>query len=334
MEQWIRFSKYELRDGYIAPAESAARSTYAPFDEHAKLRSETNRLNGEPTAYERLLDIAERSPFKDYHLSRKKRPPVDVSQEVIDLVLQWCSDFGLLGIMHHDCLLIRPYGTRVVGKRISTQTEYVGSGGTWDTVTTIEKTGKAVYRDAKVIVCGVNRNDNDRPAEADFTWLRQSFFPQCDSEYVQFGLPTKSGMQFLALILGCGAAFDTWAWELYAERLVDFLQHAEALRLAVQWTRDDVSVFKPWMNSILRRTSLAVNADRRVVTQFASLFAALAATAAHEIADGFRTIRCSSCGALFATRAYQAKYCKQRCQWRELKRRKKVRDDECKSDSR
>ena len=110
-DRWVRFDRYEIADGRIRVCRGAIPEFYSPRSEHEKLRNGANRLKSEPSAYERLLDIAQKI--------QSSTP--DSAAET--LILDWCSEFGLLGLLHQDFVSLRIPGA---------SGEIFQAGGVWD----------------------------------------------------------------------------------------------------------------------------------------------------------------------------------------------------------
>ncbi len=88
VSNWWRFSQYEIRDGAIQPAEGATLEGYDPWAEY-----EASRLKGSGSAeppYQSLARLVQQASFTVDGLLRPE------SEEA---VLDWCSRYGLLGIV-------------------------------------------------------------------------------------------------------------------------------------------------------------------------------------------------------------------------------------------
>ncbi len=126
-------------------------------------------------------------------------------------------------------------------------------------------------------------------------------------------------------------------WRQYAEPLDDFVAAVERLRhiveglaLPVKERDDDLSFVKAQreLNVVLsgvcpvlvERKSGAFSQRRAAV----SLLSHMGLVLLEELtAEGRRPLRCTRCGALFLSRAYQARFCSQRCRWRAQKVRQR-----------
>ena len=87
--KWWRFSRYELRDGYLRPAPKARLEAYDPWAGYqaARLKGKT-----EPP-YRALLALLDR-------LSVAGGQPA-LNPMGRDALLEWCADYGLLGLLPH-----------------------------------------------------------------------------------------------------------------------------------------------------------------------------------------------------------------------------------------
>ncbi|MFP5262367.1 MAG: hypothetical protein ACLGJB_10730 [Blastocatellia bacterium] len=96
---WWRFSDYELQDGYISPSPVAEPELYDPWqayrdswdnDPDSATPWAEKRLQGPP--YLSLLALAEGLEIDS--------DGVKLGKKNTDRLLKWCSEFGLLGILH------------------------------------------------------------------------------------------------------------------------------------------------------------------------------------------------------------------------------------------
>jgi hypothetical protein len=103
---WYRASKYEVIDGCIVPATNATFTVYSPW---AK-QSGTNQSPHITRAYQSLLELAEKletSPPLPPPRSLALQPLQGGSSPGERLILQWCSKFGLLGILPTIAIAVR-----------------------------------------------------------------------------------------------------------------------------------------------------------------------------------------------------------------------------------
>lgn len=98
-ESWWRFSRYQIKDGFIGPAEGASLQTYDPWRAYAE-----SREKGDVSSpYQSLVDTLRHVTFR---LDSSGTPVLMEAAEA--RVLAWCNEYGLLGILPHRALAITP----------------------------------------------------------------------------------------------------------------------------------------------------------------------------------------------------------------------------------
>lgn len=93
--KWWRFDAYEIRDGYIRPAEGAALRTDEPLANFQVTRAERKEARGPETKppYVSLINAIEKVEYGDNGLLV---PSAEQS------LLEWCQAHGLLGLLTHE----------------------------------------------------------------------------------------------------------------------------------------------------------------------------------------------------------------------------------------
>src|SRR5688572_22191941 len=89
--RWWKFDRYVVNDGAIQPAPDAQLQRFDPWSMHRKNGGKHRTV---PTHYESLLTLSRRLTFTPGTNSAYLP-----TEESIDLVKDWCSEFGLLGIL-------------------------------------------------------------------------------------------------------------------------------------------------------------------------------------------------------------------------------------------
>ena len=90
---WWRFTDYEIKDGYIRPADGAQVEEYDPWAGHISARSGSRM---EPP-YQQLLELVDRTTTtRGVTLNRVAR----------DAILDWSRRFGLLGLVPHQVAMV------------------------------------------------------------------------------------------------------------------------------------------------------------------------------------------------------------------------------------
>jgi predicted RNA-binding Zn ribbon-like protein len=106
-DRWYRFNRYEIAEGYIRPAKDATIESYEPWK---AFRAPAGK-EGIKQPYEPLLQLAKKIDL-DYSTIR-------LQGEAEDHVLDWCSQYGLLGLLLHRVeTVILPAQERFPGSNI------------------------------------------------------------------------------------------------------------------------------------------------------------------------------------------------------------------------
>ena len=346
-----RFSGYELLNGYIRPKAGAVREGY---DAWAKYEASTRLKRGAPP-YQSLLELAHKLklPRIRFRLPqaagsrlildpdregifldawRRISPLNTLSREQENVVLSWCADWGLLGILFtrtlsvafepidEDLRLMAPdlvselEGTRLQGMTAAVQTVISRANGCW------QKTRVGILRSPRFGLVGFDR----QPARAvvqdlgftgaivtrvgalrKFWW---PYFPDVRSDVAnQFGDHAMETEEF---------------WRGYAEPLDEFLWYTAAFASAIRDLKEEPEPLA--INYFLAGTGEWITVGSGGCQShlgYPSLLAAFARMAVQDASSGRTLLTCECCGGLFVTSAYQARYCSPQCQWRDNKRR-------------
>jgi hypothetical protein len=124
-----KFSFYQIRDGYIIPSPMATLEWYDPWDNYQRGKQQ----KGNQPPYQSLfalLESFERSrPLRAHNwMDSPKELPQDGPQRILD----WCSKFGLLGLLPHNLRRIQQTPRFVAGnERWVYRPEYERVGRHW-----------------------------------------------------------------------------------------------------------------------------------------------------------------------------------------------------------
>src|ERR1035438_9429280 len=91
-DYWFRFDRYEIKGGYIRPAPGAKLSQYEPWRTFGAPKGKI----GIKQPYEPLLALA-----KLLDPDPSDVGSVRAAENADHLILEWCSQNGLLGILLH-----------------------------------------------------------------------------------------------------------------------------------------------------------------------------------------------------------------------------------------
>jgi hypothetical protein len=340
---WWRFHRYEIRDGYIRPVKGEKNEWYDPWEAYRKSWDEEavfNHPDETPTfeelrrtgpPYVSLLNLLNQVTFRP--MSQKRL--YEITPESEGLLLSWCSQHGLLGLLPHQARMIflmptgvpkfgpfaRKYkeGDLIQPKDIAAgfQTSYILTNLGW-------KGYDTSY---------FNQKEDEWPPpgaliqELHRIRLRQMplrdsvgrFFPDVpEDEREIFQYPEPGYEEF---------------WQEYSEPIDDFFCGAIALKDAVKQlnhikpiealSKRDTSLM--WqgvelLHALVAPISLAMlphkDGTYRQLWVAPSLLSSFAAMLLQDLCHKKkRLLRCEndSCGGFFVTESYQARYCSNRC---------------------
>ena len=323
--QWWKFTRYELKDGYIRPAPDATLSAYDPWSEPPP---------GADTAYASLANLVPRE--------RDTSDNGTVSPHTAAAVLAWCQQYGLLGVLPQrvekvvldawteDERAILPgwNGTEVEPERSGTEEETEryqirvqfrrNPGGEWETVIEHDAIGEG--ESPSHDPAGVMLHPIDDSVEMAFepfgqTWAR--FFPSVPhDQWESYCYPQPLSEKFWALYCEPVEEFmDTATW--LKEELTTLAEGRETTDAgrAVSYL-DDYALTIHALNDRVGtvRWCLQQRPDGFVPRWGSpSLFTSLVLMALQDVAGAKRPLLCRTCSGLFVSPAYQARYCSVRC---------------------
>ena len=307
---WWR-GRYEIVDGLVRPTSAPEKYSF----------SSSKHIRGrEPRPYAALLRLAHRAAYDRHH-----KPTSQTTEEI----LAWCNRYGLLGLLLHHTVLVRPWprwrpridpqgehGLLIPGrvghvsaKLVPIAQQFVRQGGSWLAVYEVlspKKLGSATprkpgplepddvldWREPGVAVAGSGSGHAWQSIAA--AWGR--FFPGIpDEERERYPYPKPLSPEF---------------WRLYAEPVGDFLDAAVALR-------DEVAARRPKNRAASKEHQEGSESARARVTRPSesapSLVAILSAMIAEDLQAGYRADVCAECGAPFLSDARRVRYCSPTC---------------------
>jgi hypothetical protein len=341
--EWFRWSRYDLRDGIIIPAR--VEDPFGPqrYDPWHQYRANVGKYRTVEQPYIALLELqrqlekAEASGLRPVHADLHEVPTeesvVGPQNEADELILNWCNDHGLLGLVSTLCnsicfapevLPLPPHeSTRVVKQEM-----HVRIGGAWESVldvdTVIETTSKradaAARREAKQRtrpgVTWFNRASSVYEWKP-LNWIRR-FFPFFSPQVVEnaFRPPCPNEEGF---------------WADYGEPVSDFMLWCRLFTRAVEhlsgWKggpldsdNDYMDIERPFrtLNGLAQGAAPsfhlkigrgAIDESRRT----AGLLSSYALMFLWDRMDERRSIRCGNCGGYFVSNEKRAQYCRRAC---------------------
>ena len=327
---WWRFDRYELLDDwYIRPASGARLERYDPWAEYP----EGKRNIGLRAPYESAFKMVSEFRFTRGATNKSEaddpRRAFIPTHETTQLLLDWCSKHGLLGLLLQRTKMIstapRLRGSATTPSRCS----YFRTGRGWASFI-----GSASFKEI-----APNPLDIDgRPHAVVEHWTRTRLGPEIGVE----PLSSTWAKFFPTVPKGEEETFDypqpltEKFWRLYAEPLGGFLDGIEALRLGLLYGQDDgedpgFPMFaEESMDTLIASVRPAlVLSDGKLRQRWTapSLLGMFAAMVMRDLTESRRVLECAVCGSVFTSTAWQGKYCSERCrntaQKRAYRQRKK-----------
>ena len=352
---WWRFSRYELRGGVIRPAENANLEWYDPWELYRIRAQDTEvqppyqsliALLSSIGAYHQTVSFGQGVASSGWRLD-KRDGTLSTSEQT--RILDWCANFGLLGILPHAAIsielplrftlhdgkgsIVRGRHSRENGHWHRSNYGAPGSGEPhpWipeDLMALEQMSFEQMSLEQTHRFLGPFVEENDEHYEVPVAFFREGsptgfrdilpvsilpriFFPGFEDAGNQFECPLPLSPEF---------------WRMYAERVDDFLHMALKFLAAVEPVlarRNDAYLSDlQWFVEPIG-VSLSFDSAHSVREQWIcpSLMSSFARMALQDISAGVRMLRCECCDGPYVTSAYQARYCSQQCAWRQRKRR-------------
>lgn len=311
--RWTRFDRYELRLGGIAPAEGAA-LRHLDF---ASMKDPLKRLDGFVTGPDWI-------------------DPKNPDPAVLDAVLDWCRDFGVLGCLPHRLLEITLWPRWQSGALDDTvqpeQRTYTRYESAWLKRDTAEF---GIFPGTAQLGSPLSEEDSHRRTKDPGHSFKEPGALLTElggSDVKHMALNSGDwGIRFPSVPFPDRATFayplpgSDEFWRLYVEPLEEFVRAASLLTYAV---REVAGRGRDYHAAALRLSILASHVaidllpERKGPPRFHirtnTLLAALALSAIEDLSAG--VLRLCDCGKLFKSHAYQAQYCSTKCRLRVNKR--------------
>ena len=319
--QWWKFTRYELKDGYIRPAPDATLSAYDPWSEPPR---------GADTAYASLANLVPRGWDAGDNGT--------VSPDTAAAVLAWCQQYGLLGVLLQriekvvlqawtedaKAILQEWNGTEEERDRYQIRVQFRRNPRGWQP--TIKHDLIVEGESPPDDPAGVMLHPIDDSVEMVFepfgeTWAR--FFPSVPHDQREsYRYPVPLTQKF---------------WALYHEPIEEFIDTAALLEEHLTTLAKDRETVPGFTIRSVDNYALAIHALNEyvetvrwhlqqtpdgMVQRWASpsLFTSLVLMALQDVAGAKRPRICLTCRRLFVSPAYQARYCSVRCRYTMNKR--------------
>jgi hypothetical protein len=323
--KWWRFSKYEVRGGYILPSDGARLTRTDPWQNYGAKR--VGRHAGQ-APYQSLISIVQRFP--------PLGPDGELPRKSADELAEWCSTYGLLGVLPHRVELVY-----LAPGSDGSQRGYLRGGTGWREVSVL-KPEETVEVELPRRLPGGDEFGADRDIQVAATGLLQAsaaaFVQPLDggppvrenleTTWAQyFRAPPHEQSEGLEFPMPLSDAF----WDRYQEPVADFVASAHALISALSLVNEEPEAMTAAFEYLLvtvRPVILKVKPNRgpeapQQMWRSHSLLGSLAMMAVRDLLGTGRVRKCPSCQSTFmsfATNDQKAKWCSKRCRTREAVR--------------
>lgn len=348
---WVRASQYDLLNGVVVPADGAE---FVDFDPWQEFRANVGEYRTVEQPYVKLLELnrnlkdAESKGIRPSYIAFHPRyiaGPLRGSKTKADeLILAWCNQHGLLGLVPVLSNSIHPPIT--IGPDLHnsawlvTKRHHFRDGGRWTPSRSdtrhIDTTPKKAENAARKFA-----DKGPKPGVTWFNWMNH-VFEQKPLDYIEpffrpvwkdepLNLPCPNTRKF---------------WRCYGEPLQEFTLWCEMFALCVdhmsQWDVDKAKkedAVHTVRQSFWALEGLAAGAaasfgfnhktntlDEKRVS--AGLFASYALMFLWDWQAGRRALSCQACKRYFVSNETRARYCSPRCRNTAQKRRSRARQEE------
>lgn len=317
---WVRFDSYVVDNGVVRPAKGARSERYDPWDEYP-----ASTEGAVPAPHKRLGTALSALRWRN---DARGDPVLDEPSE--QRLLAWCARYGLLGVLLEDLERVEfpakwekdrsPAARREL---LATVRTYRHDGDAWRE--SITQRPPSVRRKADRAI----RRESGRPVPAHLL-LDQWSLPGVHLHNAVTGevwMAPVDDRQLRPFFRAGHTLADTVIepaspgfWEVYGEPIHDFVRRADAIQIALEALRvGDPSPLNR-LASHNRHAIVMENGQPTPRWTSRSLIGAMVAMAMQDVIGGGHVLVCAGCRAVFVSRAYQARYCSQRCRNRTTQR--------------
>ena len=331
--QWVRWSRYALARGVLAPAAGARRTAYDPWK---TFRANLGQYRGVEQPYLALLEL--RRELEELKAATGVRPTaphgrtldgpmVDPPTAADECIITYCRKHGLLGLVPVLMNRITLPGQVETGddprSRQIRWVHYFRDGGRWKTEVSHQTYTQTTAAEAKRVTAEIVAAT---PPTAMRLNLRSHAYDAHDLDDLRDFFPGLTGsLDPFMPSQPATAAF----WETYGEPVWEFASHCEWFGAAVDalsdWSgtrgsrraaaRDDAFAL---LRGVAQGVALSFRRDARsgtVTEEIVSpgLLASYAFMVLQDLRAGRRCRHCQTCQRYFVTNERRSRYCSPRC---------------------
>lgn len=343
---WVRFSEYELVSGAIAPTADAELRRYNPWE---TFRANVGKYRTVVQPYVSLLEL--RRSLKDMEI-RGVRPTPEPTRRTIEdgpilsppteadrLVLDWCRDYGLLGLFP-----VRANRVQLLGKigdggdptrKVVTSTQYFRSGGRWDTQTS--QTGHSAATPEQALTDATDMAAQTEPSVAWLNLVTHAYDDRPLAWFTLFWPRHRTDRDFIP-----PQPQTPDFWPAYGEPMWDFHTHcyqfAQAVHNLGRWPGERVP--EPEQQTVNRSHAVLTALAETVSASFqhdpirsviredrvsTGLLASYALMFLQDHKQGRRCLQCLTCDRYFVSNDRRSRYCSPSCRMRFQSRRHRLK---------
>ena len=347
---WWKAERYELRGGCIAPVKGASMQPYDPW---ALVEEKRKAESGPRPLCLSAVDLCSK-------LKRRRDPlprwPHVLERESEQLLIDWCNDYGLLGLLPHEVEYFSPYPRFERSE---------GSDQGWPVSLTFRRSGvdwqcERTRWKGREHIAGFKESEDygipdpkDWPSRVQPGYLKRSIEPLLLDSWMEGTVPELSKLDrswfqyFPDLDWPASAAYPFPCpytpefWAIYGEpiqfvykaiRLLARCAEAMAEPKSGETVAENQSDVREHARRVLNVLAEPVsirlnpNEDGQLVQQWESpsLLGELAVMLIFEVSRS-RILKCEGCDSTFAADAYQRLYCSDTCRSRVQKRRQRAK---------
>jgi hypothetical protein len=337
---WVRWSRYDLLNGVVVPAEGAEFQVYDPWE---NFRANVGKYRTVEQPYTALLELHRNLKEAE---GRNIRPLMLLNRNFLGpamrgprndaerLILDWCNRHGLLGLVPVLSNSIRVPPAIEAGDhectRIVTKLHHFREGGIW---TSWRKTATPTAHSPEAAEAAARKNAEEGPKPS-VRWMHSLThdYEEKKLEHIRdYFLPTAFGLHRPEEEPFRPPCPNTRAfWDCYGEPVWEFVEWCEIFALSVNYlsrweggaTEGEAVLTVRQSNRVL--TGLAQSAahafqfdpERNTTSEervSAGLIASYALMFLWDRTERRRTIECQNCGSYFVSDEKRARYCSPRC---------------------
>lgn len=346
---WKRFTRYDLLNSVIVPADGSDLTEYDPWTDY---RSNAGKYRTVQQPYVPLLNLYERlkecesrgiRPFRLASRFFRGGPVRGPQNEADELIVGWCNEHGLLGLIPvlsnsiFQAAAIRP--AKSESSRFVVKRQHFRDGGAWMTRSSKE-TVHGSDPDCADEGGRLSADEWPKPSVTWFNWLSHAY-EERPLEFIRdYFLPTPFGSRREENFRP-PCPNSTGFWTRYGEPVAEFVRWSRIFAEAVQFasyesagsdeeTSRSVNESYWALNGLAQSASPAFhfNSRRNVVSEervSAGLLASYALMFLWDRAEGRRALKCETCTARFVSDEQRARYCSPRCRNTAQSRRYRAR---------